>query len=377
MIEKLTIGPRRAGILEQGQHASAVNALGGFATCQLDECRNQVDVGSEVIAGYTLAEFSFPGEEGGNHGAALVGAFLAALEPGMESREFHAVALAHGPVSRTGEGGAVVRHEDDQGLLLQTPFLEVGHETADVVINVLDHAVEAPPVTAEPVALEFLPLACRGDEGPVRGVGRNVSEEGFVPVLPDPAQGLGEEHISAEAGGFHEAAVVMDDRILVGIARRVHRLGNAARAVNKDLVKAALSGSVTGSVAEVPFAKNAGDVARFCQVLGQGGGRGSQTFPATPGVGDPILEGVVARHQGGAGGGAGRADVEVGEADTTCVQGIEVRGFQPRVAVASELGVALVIGEYQDDVRAAAREIARQQGAGYGEAADATKGGEC
>ena len=37
MIEKLAIGPRRAGILEQGQHASAVNALGGFATCQLDQ----------------------------------------------------------------------------------------------------------------------------------------------------------------------------------------------------------------------------------------------------------------------------------------------------------------------------------------------------
>ena len=73
---------------------------------------------------------------------------------------------------------------------------------------------------------------------------------------------------------------------------------------------------------------------------------GARPLPAAPGVGDPILEGVVARHQGGAGGGAGRADVEVREADTACVQGIKVRGFQPGVAVASELGVALVIGEH-------------------------------
>ena len=144
-------------------------------------------MGAQVLARDTLPEFAFPGEEGGNFGAALVGAFFAALEPGMEGREFDAVALAHGPVSRTGEGGAVVRHEDDQGLFLQIPLPEAGHETADVLINVLDHTVETLLVMLEAVAQEFLPFVCRGDEGSVRGVGRNISEEGFVFVISDPA----------------------------------------------------------------------------------------------------------------------------------------------------------------------------------------------
>ena len=49
-------------------------------------------------------------------------------------------------------------------------------------------------------------------------------------------------------------------------------------------------------------------------------------------------------------------DLEVVEGDAARVEGIEVRGLEPRVAVAAELAVALVVGEDEDDVRAAAPE---------------------
>ena len=53
---------------------------------------------------------------------------------------------------------------------------------------------------------------------------------------------------------------------------------------------------------------------------------------------------------------AGRADVEVGEANAFVMQPVEVGRLEDRVAVAGQIAVALVVGEDEDDVRAAADE---------------------
>ena len=120
--------------------------------------------------------------------------------------------------------------------------------------------------------------------------------------------------------------------------------------MDQHLVKASFLRQVGLLVTEVPFAKNTGLVACLLQSLGKGNDIKGEALAIAHGVGDAHLKGVAAAHQGGTGGGAGRADVEVAEAGGLGVEAINMRGFQVRVAHAGEVTHALVIGEHKNDV---------------------------
>ena len=119
----------------------------------------------------------------------------------------------------------------------------------------------------------------RAVERAVGGVGRDVGEEGLVARADLSIQWmrLVEEDVGAVALGLLEGAVVEDGGVEVGVVGGVAAgagvgLADAARAVDEDLVEAAVLGLIGGLVAEVPLAEDAGGVAGGLEVLGERGG---------------------------------------------------------------------------------------------------------
>ena len=113
---------------------------------------------------------------------------------------------------------------------------------------------------------------------------------------------------------------MQNGRVEVGVARSVAAtagvgLADAAGAVDEDLVEAALVGLIRRLVAQVPLAEDAGGVARRLQHLGQRRGPQGQPLAFDDGVRHAVAKLVPAGHQRRARRRAGRADVEVGEAD--------------------------------------------------------------
>src|SRR5262249_54213613 len=127
-------------------------------------------------------------------------------------------------------------------------------------------------------------------------------------------------------------------------------LPDAAGAVDEHLVEAALVRPVVGLVAEVPLAEDAGRVTGRLQHLGHGRRLERQPLALVDRVRNAVLELVPAGQQGRSRRGAGRADMEVGEAHALVVQAVEVRRPEDRVTVARQVAVTLVVGQKEDDV---------------------------
>jgi hypothetical protein len=64
-----------------------------------------------------------------------------------------------------------------------------------------------------------------------------------------------------------------------------------------------------------------------------------------------VFELVPSGKQFAAGGGAGRAHLKAGKADSLIVQAIHFRRIEERMAIAGKINLALVVGEDDDDVR--------------------------
>ena len=120
--------------------------------------------------------------------------------------------------------------------------------------------------------------------------------------------------------------------------------------MDEDFVEAALVRLILGFVAEVPLAEDAGPIAGLLQLLRQGGRTESHAFTLQDGVGDAVLELMASGQQSAARRGAGRRDLEVGEADALAAELVQVRGLEDRVTVGSDIAVTLVIGEDEKDV---------------------------
>ena len=105
---------------------------------------------------------------------------------------------------------------------------------------------------------------------------------------------------------------------------------------------------------EVPFANLCGFVAG---VIAQEGGDGNLRLPEVHGgvVGDPIVNpdspGSASGHEAGAGGGAiGRGGIAIREAEALGGELVQVGGLDDRISVASEVPIAEVIGEEDENV---------------------------
>ncbi len=78
----------------------------------------------------------------------------------------------------------------------------------------------------------------------------------------------------------------------------------------------------------------------------------SHAFALEDGVSDAHLEGSTAAHEGSAGWGAGRADLEVGEAGGVLVELIDVGSSDDFVSHAGKVAHPLVVGDDDDDIGA-------------------------
>ena len=265
-------------------------------------------------------------------------------------------------------GAAVVVHKDDEGVLFEPPLGEFREQSAEVVVDVRDHAEEL----RRSLALVARLVLGAHLQRTVRRVRGEVQVEGLPAFYAlDPLRRLREKDIGAVAFGLLELAVVFDERGEIRVARRVAAragvvLADAAAAVDEDLVEAASLRLILVLVAEVPFAKHACGVTDGLQHLRQRDGVERHALAFQDGVGHAVLEFVPAGEQRTARGRAGGADVEVREPHAFAVQPVEVRRLEHRIAMRRDVAVALIVGEDENDVRAFARK-AGGVGAGGGE----------
>ena len=148
-------------------------------------------------------------------------------------------------------GHAVVRHEDEDGIFLEIPLGELGHEPPHVLVDVLNHAIKSGSLGGESEVGEAFGIGWRRDEGAVGRVGGDVSEEWFIGFfgLFHPTHGGCKKEVGAVAFGFHEGAIVADSGIEVFVAGDVCAgafvaLPDTAGTVDKDFIESAFVGLV-------------------------------------------------------------------------------------------------------------------------------------
>ena len=171
--------------------------------------------------------------------------------------------------ARTG-GGAVVRGENENGVVGQPFFFKEPPHGADIVVDVGDHAVEVGEVHI--LVLIGFAGSLRRVHGAVRRVGAEVYEEWFFAVfyLCDEALGIIKKDISAKALGRHGFAVVKIGAIKVGVIPEIRRLAHAAATVPKHLLKAAILRAIRIVVTQVPFTEHAGMIAAIAKNFADG-----------------------------------------------------------------------------------------------------------
>jgi hypothetical protein len=195
-------------------------------------------------------------------------------------------------------------------------------------------------------------MSCGGGlRGRVDGVVGEMNVEGAAFVLLDEGHGF-----LGEARG--QVALVLD-RLAVPVDRRafdVVELEVVVRAAAEEtipFVEAAADGALLDGEAEMPLAEGAAHVAGGFQEFWENGFRLRDAAPAFTGGVDAGALLIAPGEQAGAGGGAHVAgDVGLGEPHALARQGVEVgRGDLLRmVRVEADVGVALVVGEDDDDV---------------------------
>ena len=317
--------------------------------------------------------------------------------------------------------GAVVRQQQDDGVVEDAEALEILEEPADLGVGVLEEGGERllePGRQAPLVLRQRVPRLDAGVAGGEPGVGGQEAHldlpgepplAGDVPSLVEPAPPLVEVVGGGLVGGVHgaegeigeERAVRPDrdrvvdepDGVVDQVLAQVVALLRGRRGLHVVVVVHQVRGELVGLPfeepveaveaalqrplvegpggrcvlhgREVPLAHGERGVALVTQHLGHGGGVVGD-LPAHVGVaavevGDGAhAHGVVvaARQQRGAGGRAQRRDVEVGVADAVGRQGVDV-GCGELGAVAAEVGEPGVVEQDDDHVRGIGARVRR------------------
>ena len=140
----------------------------------------------------------------------------------------------------------------------------------------------------------------------VRRVEREVGEPRLGATVVDPVPcGLAED-IGAVTFSGHPCAIVQNVWVEVVVIPVVRRLADAAALMNEDFVEAPVLWAARVGFAEVPFAEDRGAIASGLEVLGERRDVRLEQAATADGVGDADFEFMLAGHQCGTGGGAGR-----------------------------------------------------------------------
>lgn len=275
-----------------------------------------------------------PRDEKGHADTALECRALGAAQGGVD-----------GGIDRdAGHGGAtVVADETNQGFSLLTGLAQTPQHEADVVVHRGHHGrIRAALGVAD--GGESCEAVLRRIHRSVDGVEGQVQEPRPLAVTLDERRRLATE-------GIREVRVLFDG---LGAAENASRVEVAVRSAEEpeELVEAAALGLEVGAGAEVPLAHERGRVTGGLQAVGDRRFRRRQALAGAAGielVAEPRL--VPARQQPGPRGRAVRTgDVAVGEAHARSREGVEVRCQDVTAAVETDIGVAHVVADDEQDV---------------------------
>ena len=184
-------------------------------------------------------------------------------------------------------------------------------------------------------------------------IGWQVQKEGTLAVSLDELRCQPEKDVRtvpAVSGRLILRIVVI---VEVVVAPVVRRLGDASTAADHGLVEAPIRGPHRVVLAEVPFSEDAGAVTVPMKDVSHGRNAGAKDGPASGGRRYRVAQGVLPCEQSGTGRRAQGVGMVIGETHALAMQTVQVRSPQPRVAMAVEVTIPLIIGHHHDDVGAA------------------------
>lgn len=234
--------------------------------------------------------------------------------------------------------------------MVEVFFFEKGAHSANIFVDVGDHAIKAFALFWDIVAVVKLAIRIGYIKGTVRCVGGHVTKEWLIITSLNKFHGFVEPDvgaISAKRFGFAVAEVGV---VEVGVAPIVGGLVHATAAVVEGFVEATIVRMEGIVVAQVPFAKHAGAIPCGFEEIGNGGFVGAHDGASANGVPNTGAVAVAAGEEARTCGGTGGTHVVVGKMCAFGVEVIEVGGLDDVVAVAAKVAISLVVSDDKYDV---------------------------
>lgn len=186
-------------------------------------------------------------------------------------------------------------------------------------------------------------------DGSVGLVRADEEEVGFVGIgaVFHPGDGFCHDGIAIPLADFAHFFAIADPA--VSIFGAVEGVDGGAKPVVEAVVARV---RLAGEFAQVPFADEAGVVTLFLEKSGEGHFFLPEVtaFWSGNGVESGAIGGAAGEEAGARGGTDRAGGVTVGEADPFFGEGVKVRSLDDGAAVATEVSIAEVIGEVDDDV---------------------------
>ena len=312
------------------------------------QCRQNIDVGGQsrdIAPGRHPTRG--PADEERHAVSALIFAALRPAHAGIEAL----CRLARCFFDIAG-GRPVVRHEDQDRVLLQTPLFQLRHHRSHVFIDVGDHPVER-RVRHARVPSVHLPVLVADKKWAVGRIRTQVGEERLIPRLLRfyEFQRLAEPDIGAVAVELLLLAVDPVGVVEVVVSPDIWELAHATATVPHDVLESDILRPRREVISEVPLAKHPRRITRVREYLAHRRLVAAQDRTSHDRVPHAGGIGIAASHQRGSRRRTGRAHVEICQPCRLGVQLVQARRPDQLVAVAAEIAVSLIVRDHHDHVR--------------------------
>jgi len=291
--------------------------------------------------------------------------------PALQARVVAAVLLA-----------AVVGQEDHDRVVGQLELVKLGQQAADVVVDVLNHAIDSAKhirVVARRHRMPRLGKLVRGKilfpmtlavlvrdlVRRVRTVEGQIHKERLIAGLLNELDGRVGDHVADVPLGLDPLAVVAERGVEIGSpfvhrVRRIAGLGQSASAQHQRFLKPLVHGPHRVVVAQVPFAEDPCAIAAGSQHLGQRRFVGMHQRTPQEGVDHAGAVVIPSRHQARPRWRTDGHDVKLGQRDALPRQTVDMRSANDRIARRAKFAEALIVRQDDDHVRFGCR--VRRQG---------------
>ena len=258
---------------------------------------------------------------------------------------------------------AVVADEYHQRLFGQLRLLGRVQNLADIHVQAVNHGTVRPPAFVRDVRVASQVLF-RSLQGSVGRVERNEQEKRLVPVSPDEVHGLVADIVRDVRDRFCLFVIALDGSV-VALSGRGGEVIVPAAGEAPELVEATFQRMELRQRTQMPFADQTADVAQRFQAIRDRSlpyGQAAEfriESRLVPGQVVVVAEGglIAPGQQSGPRRTANRSgDVAIRADRAFHRQTVEVRRLDLRAAVKTDVRVAQIIGDHQDEIRFRCRE---------------------